>query len=347
MGLIKIIKRKASTFDGIIRPLANGKWDYFVIAMDYLYCRYFLRVPKDEYLKYNFHNLKHRYRKNFILQKDRDKFINVNTNAFTKSKYVFYSYIPDLFKREVILAPFCGEAQFVEFLKKHQKIVAKPDRGSLGKGLEVVKYTDDEAAKAYFAGITSERPFICEEFIKQHPVLSQLNPASVNTLRIVSLLQDDEVEIVAAILKTGMGDDNITDNLSLGGIGAQVDVSTGIVCTFGKDFHFQTFTHHPYSGVPILGLQIPHWDQAIALIKEAHKRLPQCMIYGWDIAITETGVDIVEANSKPGTRIMQVMDGIPKGQKILPLIKKDRLKDKRKEYLDAFLKDYNTISLGQ
>lgn len=347
MGLIKIIKRKAKTFDNMIRPLAYGKWDYFVIAMDFLWCRYIQKVPGDEYLKYNFHNLKHRYRKHFILQRERSKFVNVNTNAFTKSKYVFHSYIPDLFQREIILAPFCGEEIFVQFLKKHQQIVVKPDRGSLGKGLEVVKYTDDQSAKDYFAGITAERPFICEEFIHQHPTLSQLNPGSVNTLRVVSLLQDDEVEIVAAILKTGLGDDNITDNLSLGGIGAQVDVATGIVCTFGKDFHFHTYTHHPHSGAPILGLQIPHWDQVIDTIKKAHKRLPQCMIYGWDIAITETGVDIVEANSKPGTRIMQVMDGIPKGQKILPLIKKDRLKDKRKEYLGKFMKDYETIALGK
>lgn len=347
MGLIKTIKRKAKTFDDMIRPLANDKWDYFVIATDLLWCRYVMKVPFDEYLKYNFHNLRHRYRKHFILQRKRSKFVNVNTNAFTKSKYVFYTYIPDLFQREMILAPFCGEDAFVQFLKKHQKIVAKPDRGSLGVGLEVVKYTDDQAAKDYFAGISAERPFVCEEFIRQHPALSQLNPASVNTLRVVSLLQDGEVEIVAAILKTGMGDDNITDNLSLGGIGAQIDVATGIVCTFGKDFHFHTFTHHPHTGAPILGLQIPYWDQVIALIKEAHMRLPQCLIYGWDIAITETGVDIVEANSRPGTRIMQVMDGVPKGQKILPLIRKDRLKDKRKEYLDAFMKDYNTIALGK
>ena len=205
MNLIKTIRRKMKTLDGMIRPLANGKWDYFVITLDFLYCRYLLKVPADEYLKYNFHNLKQRYRKNFILQRERKKFINVNTNGFTRSKYVFYSYIPDLFQREVILAPFCGEDAFVAFLKKHEKIVAKPDQGSLGKGLEVVKYIDDESAKEYFAGITAERPFICEEFINQHPVLSQLNPASVNTLRIVSLLQDDEVEIVAAILKTGMG----------------------------------------------------------------------------------------------------------------------------------------------
>lgn len=347
MGIIKVIKRKVKTLDDMIRPLANGKWDYFVIITDFLWCRYVLKISADEYLVYNFHNLKHRYRKYFLLQRHRKLFININTRAFTRSKYTFYKYIPDLFSRELIIAPFCGEDTFIAFLKKHQKIVVKPDQGSLGKGLEVVKYTGDEAARTYFSNFTAERPFVCEEFIKQHPALSQLNPASVNTLRIYSLLVNGEVEIISAALKTGAGDDNITDNLSLGGIGAQIDIKTGIVCTFGKNFKNETYTHHPTSGASVLGLQIPNWQTVINLIIEAHKRIPQCMLYGWDIAITETGADIVEANSKPGIRNMQEIDGIPKGKKILPLIKKDQLKEKRLEYETELMQNFKKYGLGQ
>ena len=53
---------------------------------------------------------------------------------------------------------------------------------------------------------------------------------------------------------------------------------------------------------------------------------------GWDIAITETGADIIEANNRPGSRIMQRMDGKPKGQKVIPLLRKDMLKEKRDAY---------------
>lgn len=333
------IKKKMRSFKKNISAISDGKWDFFIVSLDYFYCRLRYRIPYDEYVKYNFYNLKDRYRKNFILQKHREKFRNINTMGFTKSKYTFYEYIPDLYERKMIIAPHCGEDAFVEFLKVHQKIVIKPDRGSLGKGIDVVTYTNDQAARDYFKGITLKRPMICEEFIRQHHVLSQLNPASVNTIRIASLMQNGEVEILAAVLKTGAGNE-ITDNLSLGGIGAQIDVATGVVSSFGRDFQFHAFTHHPLSGAQILGLQIPHWDKAVTLVKEAHKRLPQCMLYGWDIAITETGVDIVEANSKPGTRIMQVMDAVPKGKHVLPLIKKERLGKKRYAYTKEFIDRY-------
>lgn len=344
---LSTIKHKFLTLDQTVKSFTDGNWDYITGVFDMIYCRLRYKIPKDEYIAYKFYNYKHRYRKNFIIQWQRREYIKINSQAFTRSKYAFYQYIPDLFFREMIIAPFCGEEAFVAFLKKHQKIVVKPDQGSLGVGLEVVTYTDDAAAKTFFNGITAARPFICEEFIRQHPELSKLNPASVNTIRVASLLLDGEVTILSATLKTGAGTERITDNLSQGGIGAQIDVESGIVCTFGKDFDLKTFTHHPTTGAPILGVQIPHWDAAINLIKTAHKRLPQCMLYGWDIAITETGVDIVEANSKPGSRIMQVMDGVPKGKTLLPLLKEDHLKEKREEYYLEWVEHFKKHALGK
>ena len=338
MGIFRIIKRKFKTFDDIIRPLAYGKWDYFLVATDYFYCRYILKITQDEYTKYHFAILKPRYRKHFILQQHRSKYLNINTRSLTWSKYVFYQYIPDLFNREIILAPQCGMGKFVDFLKRHGKIAVKPDTGSLGQGVQIVQYSSDQAAEAFFNSIPKECPVVCEEFIRQHPVLAQLNPSSVNTIRIASLLIDGEVDIFSATLKCGAGADRVTDNLSLGGIGAQIDIPSGIVTTFGKDYAFNTYTHHPVTGTQIIGIQIPHWDATLELIKKAHKRLPQCAFFAWDVAITETGAEIVEANSKSGTRIMQAFDSIPKGQKLLPLMKKDRLKEKQKEYYDDWKK---------
>ena len=97
-------------------------------------------------------------------------------------------------------------------------------------------------------------------------------------------------------------------------------------------------------GVQIVGLQIPNWDRAIARLKEAHKRVPQCTLYGWDIAITEDDIDIVEANSKPGIRNIQQLDGVPKGHKLIPLLKQDPLKGKREEYFNEWSERFLEVS---
>lgn len=325
---LKQIKSRIANYHAVIKSVSRDKGGYFSIAFDLIYCKLRFKATGEEYLKYQFYNYKNRYRKNYILDSDRKKYRNVVTPGFTYSKYHFYKRIPDLFSREMIVAPYCGEERFIAFLKKHKRIIVKPDTGSAGKGVEALEYTDDLAAKQYFDTTTIEEPMICEEFIRQHDVLNQLNPHSVNSIRLVSLLHDNEIKILSATLKIGAGD-GITDNLSRGGIGAQVDVDTGIVTTYGKDFEKNSYTHHPVTGKQIIGLQIPNWDMAISTVKSAHKRLPQCLLYGWDIAITENGVDIVEANNKPGCRIMQVADGVPKGELLIPMLKKDMLKNER------------------
>ena len=331
INCLKRIKGKVSNYRKIKEAIRTNGVDSKAV-WDYFYCKRKYKCNLEEYLEYKFYNYKNRYRKNFILSAHRPQFVNINTRSFTWSKYVFYQYIPDLFQREIILAPNCGEDSFVQFLRKHKKIVVKPDRGSLGKGVMLLEYTDDASAREYFCSIAPDSQLVCEEFIHQHPVLNALNPHSVNTLRITSLLVDGEVEILSATLRCGAGADSITDNLSKGGIGAQIDIETGIICAYGKDFAMNSYSHHPISGVQIVGLKIPNWDYAVAFIKEAHKRVPQCTLYGWDIAITEDGVDIVEANSKPGIRNIQQLDGVPKGHKLLPLLKQDPLKEKKEEY---------------
>ena len=65
---------------------------------------------------------------------------------------------------------------------------------------------------------------------------------------------------------------------------------------------------------------------AIDLVRKAHGQLPQCKLLGWDVAITPTGADIVEANNAPGTLLMQIGDMVPKGEKILQVIRQEEKK---------------------
>ena len=169
---------------------------------------------------------------------------------------------------------------------------------------------------------------ICEEYIIQHDTMQKFNPYTVNTVRFLSVLVDGKAEVVAANLKSGASADAIVDNVNTGGFGAEVDIPTGIVNAFGMASDFTRFTHHPVTGVPILGFQVPNWDAAIDLVKQAHNRLPQCLFFAWDIAITPDGADIIEANSSPSDQITQAAARIPKGEKIVPMLKKDIRKQK-------------------
>ena len=320
MKKIKKARKAIRVWIAKLEQIGFDKKDWIAILFDIIYCKLKYRVTANEYFMYRYYNYKDRYRKNFLVEHHvRSKFWKLNGHKTAVSKYRFYRMIPEHFSREMILAPACGEEAFVAFAKKHGKLALKPDTGTYGYGFRIYQYTDDEQARKVFSSLNVETA--CEEFICQHEKMSALNPDSVNTIRILSLLTDDQVSVISATLRTGAVSGVNVDNLRQNGIGAQVDIATGTVSTHGYDFKDHMYTNHPITGTQFLGFQIPHWDQAIALIREAHKKLPLCRLLGWDIAITPTGVDIVEANDAPGTKITQFGDAIPKGEEVLRAVR--------------------------
>ena len=303
----------------------------FAIFLDILYCRLVFHVTLREYLIYQFYNHKDRYRKNFLLRHhQRNQYPRVNNVLVTVDKYDFYSKLSDLFEREIILVPQQGEETFLNFVKKHHTVILKPNRGSCGRGIRIIKYENDEQVLQIFRQLDEDT--VCEEIIHQHEALDKINPNSVNTIRVVSIRHDEEnIEIVSATLKSSAQRGSIVDNLSDTGIVARIDVETGIVESFGFDLYRKRYTYHPITGEQIIGFRIPNWDIVVNLVKQSHSRLEENPIVGFDIAVTEKGADIVEGNSAPGPNIMQIMDLVPRGEKILPI-----LNDKKQQKYQLF-----------
>jgi glutathione synthase/RimK-type ligase-like ATP-grasp enzyme len=61
---------------------------------------------------------------------------------------------------------------------------------------------------------------------------------------------------------------------------------------------------------------IPFIKESVKLCINAHRLLYFNFIIGWDVAITDEGPMIVEANEKPGLNIAQCIDG-GLGEKII------------------------------
>ena len=61
----------------------------------------------------------------------------------------------------------------------------------------------------------------------------------------------------------------------------------------------------------MLGLRIPHFDKLKAFVERMARLNPKAKLVGWDIAITETGFELIEGNFAADETIMQ-FDGIGK-----------------------------------
>lgn len=143
--------------------------------------------------------------------------------------------------------------------------------------------------------------YIHTEIVKQHTQINDIYAKSINTLRIVTTMDNGEVTIISSYLRLGAGGSFI-DNVSSGGFFVGIDQEHGTLKQKGyRDMKFggNELREHPDTGFKFENFRIPYFDEACALVEKATKYIPNGFI-GWDVAITPTGPTIIEGNEDAG-----------------------------------------------
>lgn len=144
--------------------------------------------------------------------------------------------------------------------------------------------------------------YIVERAIVQHPVLAELNPSSVNTLRMWVVADQAGVHVVGAFLRVGRRG-SLVDNTAAGGLACAIDMQSGRIRE-ALDLTLDRNEHqiHPDSGAQLKGLRIPHWEACVEVACAALRILPGARFSGMDIAVTESGPLVVEYNVEANQR---------------------------------------------
>ncbi len=207
-------------------------------------------------------------------------------------------------------------SELTDFLMATPDIIAKPLEGSSGQGIE--RFTPDDwqgRESAFLDSLRQKGIGIIEERVVQHHKLMELNPSSVNTIRIATLLGDKKQGIVYAFLRIGNG--KVMDNVDCGGMAARIDLDSGKLLTVGADKQGNTFTKHPGTGVPIVGFEVPYFEEAKRMCLDAAQKVPQMRFIAWDVAVTEGGPRFIEGNSFPSHAVPQFAAHYPDGVGIM------------------------------
>mgnify|MGYP002863690436 CR=1 FL=1 len=102
-------------------------------------------------------------------------------------------------------------------VKGHGRVIVKPSV-STGKGEGILFFDSDDISLSDTEAVFDRfgDNFIIQEKMTQHDALAALNPSSINTVRILTFLHDDEVRVLSACLRIG-GSASEVDNVSQGG----------------------------------------------------------------------------------------------------------------------------------
>ena len=194
------------------------------------------------------------------------------------------------------------------------EFVIKPELGTYGRYVNVYTKSDrgindgcgnilseKEIVKHIFS-IEKYNSFIVQERLKNHHDILNLFPSeSLHNIRIITLIDSSKsCKILHAHLNIAT-EENITSQS--GSLKASISLNDGNL-EYGVFIDknkggFKKISEHPETGIKFNEFYLPLWDEILSLAKEAALKFLPLRSCGWDIAITDKGLKILETNAQP------------------------------------------------
>ena len=285
-----------------------------LVLIDYIYSKIRYHVKFEEYRQYAFYELRHCAKKQYVTEHDvlkviPEQFNNDSQREILDDKAAFNDFFSDLLGRDYLLLDSEKMSDFLAFTEDKPCVIVKPTNSWCGKGVKKYELSKNQESRIeLFNQLISEyTSCLIEECFVQHEAMSRLNPDSVNTIRIISLKdQNNEIHIPFASVRIGR-EGSAVDNFCAGGMAAAVDAESGIIISIAYNGLGQGFVIHPDTGCTIIGYQIPEWNKVLNTVIGAAKRIPSMRFIGWDVVVRKDGkVCLIEGNSNPGARTIQM-----------------------------------------
>jgi hypothetical protein len=194
--------------------------------------------------------------------------------------------------------------------KNIKRLVLKPVEGMQGKGILVVN-RENIKDLSKILNQDNKKDYIIQEYIEQHLGMNRINPYSLNTVRIATILSPNgKVELLAAMLRTSATKSSL-DNFSLGGIVIGIDINSGKLKKEGIIGipNGKVITKHPLTKTEFRNFEIPFWQEVKELSKKAQKIFYPVKSIGWDIAITKDMPILIEGNHEWSHYGIQAVNG--------------------------------------
>ena len=239
-----------------------------------------------------------------------------------RNKWHAYQLLKDAYRREVLLLESEQDfPAFEAFCRRHPTFVVKPVGLGTSIGIRKITLTAGESLQALFNQLFAEiaaanshyncavdKGVLVEELIEQGEEMAMLHPASVNSVRMLTInLGDGDIRLWYPYVRIGVGG-HFLSAAATGSIVAGINAGTGVVETTGFNKLGGIIDVHPDTHFTIKGIKIPRWRQLCQKAIEMSERLPTLRYIGWDFVYDKDGEWIVmEGNENAGISSSQLI----------------------------------------
>ena len=289
-------------------------YSYCTLLCDWIMCYIFLGASTEDYFIYKFYDKSWRQCRQFVtIRKSRFLIGHFNNGSederiLVEDKTIFAEVFKDFIKRKTLSSENLSKEKFITFLNELGRVIIKPADGYNGNNIYILKASDSEEdiQRAYES--FSSHKYTIEEILEQDGIMRELNPGTLNTMRVNVINNNGSFEIQNAILRSGQGDKPV-DNICAGGVVTWIDINTGIAASPFCDLMDKRVISHPLTGVIMMGKKIPLWERVKEVAIEGAKRISKVKYTSWDIAVIKNeDVAIVEGNTYGTFNLQQIIN---------------------------------------
>jgi hypothetical protein len=213
-----------------------------------------------------------------------------------------------------------GDKAWAKYLSARlpENFIIKDRAGVYGSGFRVFRRVGDtyhsvdsgerhdigDLFRALSAGGDASDIIIQERLYDAAELFALCGRRVLQTMRVNTLLHDDgRVSILFYMVKI-VGGSRLSDNFAMGATGNLIaygsrddGILSAAVTVHECGSGMQRIERHPVTGTPFHGFRLPWWSEAIDLAKTGQRCFAGLPTLGWDIALTEDGPRIIEANA--------------------------------------------------
>lgn len=212
----------------------SGKHTAAIVA-DMLVCARLYGAGYNDYQLFRFWDLTADERESHMTRLRNQAFVDRMNDLRARReifgrKTHFYQRFDSYLGRAWLKLANASADDLLEFVSERGVVVAKPDVGLGGHGIEIVRLEDFDTHAAFVDYLRSEsKGFgVIEELLVQHADLSCVYPAAVNTIRMTTIVAEDGPKLLYALMKFGAHGAEV-DNVGSGGYACHVDCTTGAI----------------------------------------------------------------------------------------------------------------------
>lgn len=228
--------------------------------------------------------------------------------SFFDDKNLYDLYFKDISKPETIVRYVEGfyldneykkisKCEAVEICKNAGAIICKPSLATCGgRG---ISFWDSYKDENELVALLEQHNYIFQRIQKQHDTLSKIYAGSLNTVRIMTLLLDDQCKVLSCVLRMGANGSKV-DNVSSGGYAVGIH-NNGQLKKYAYNNKGDHITVHP-QGAVFEDYSVPNFSEFKELAMNLAYRLCRISkLVSWDFAVSPDGHPVlIEANMSWG-----------------------------------------------